>query len=164
MKVKTSELPGIGKRYSLTTAENDHVVIILHQSGTREVYHFNDEDADEPDFTMNMTDEEARQFGTLLLGVDYQPVADDKMELLLKNIRMEWLKVEPDSCLANKKIIESKIRTRTGTTIIGIQRGDQTIGSPDINEIIMPGDILIAIGTRDQTRSLDSLCRVDKVE
>lgn len=159
MKVKTSELPGIGKRYSFTTAEDDHVVIICHQSGNREVYHFNDEDADEPDFTMNMTDEESRQFGTLLLGVDYQPVADDKMELLLKNIRMEWIKVEPGSCLANKKIIESKIRTRTGTTIIGIQRGDNMIGSPDIEEIIMPGDVVMAIGTRDQTKSLDALCK-----
>jgi TrkA domain protein len=164
MKVKTSELPGIGKRYSFTTAENDHVVIILHQSGTREVYHFNDEEADEPDFTMNLTDEESRQFGTLLLGVDYQPVDDDKMELLLKNIRMEWLKVEPNSCVANRKIIESKIRTKTGTTIIGIQRGDRTIGSPDIDEVIMPGDVLISIGTRDQTKSLDSLCKLSKTE
>lgn len=159
MQIKTSELPGIGKRYSFTTAENDHVVIILHQNGSREVYHFNDEDADEPDFTMNMTDEESRQFGTLLLGVDYQPVTDDRMELLLKNIRMEWLKVEPNSCIANKKIIESKIRTTTGTTIIGIQRGNNMIGSPDIEEVIMPGDVLMAIGTRNQTKSLESLCK-----
>ncbi|MFP4084590.1 MAG: cation:proton antiporter regulatory subunit [Desulfonatronovibrio sp.] len=159
MKVKTSELPGIGKRYSFTTAEDDHVVIILHQNGAREVYHFNDEEADEPDFTMNMTDEESRQFGTLLLGVDYQPVADDKMELLLKNIRMEWIKIEPQSCIANKKIIDSQIRTRTGTTIIGIQRGDNMIGSPDVEETILPGDVLMAIGTRDQIKSLNSLCK-----
>lgn len=164
MKVKTSELPGIGKRYSFTTAENDHVVIILHQSGNREVYHFNDEEADEPDFTMNLTDEESRQFGTLLLGVDYQPVADDRMELLLKNIRVEWLKVQPDSCLANKKIIESKIRTLTGTTIIGIQRDEKMIGSPDVEEMIMPGDVIMAIGTRDQTKSLDLLCKPSQTE
>lgn len=159
MQIKTSDLPGIGKRYTFTTAEEDHVVVICHQSGNREVYHFNDEEADEPDFTMNMTDEEARQFGTILLGVDYQPVADDKMELLLKKIRMEWLKVEPGSCLANKKIIESKIRSKTGTTIIGIQRGDEMIGSPDVEETILPGDVLMAIGTRDQTKNLNSLCK-----
>lgn len=159
MQIKTTELPGIGKRYSFTTAEKDHVVIILHQNGSREVYHFNDEDADEPDFTMNMTDEESRQFGTLLLGVDYQPVTDDRMELLLKNIRMEWLKVDSNSCIANKNIIESQIRTRTGTTIIGIQRGNNMIGSPDVEEVIKPGDVLMAIGTRDQTKSLESLCK-----
>lgn len=159
MQIKTTELPGIGKRYSFTTSEKDHVVVIMHQTGTREIYHFNDEDADEPDFTMDMSDEEARKFGTLLLGVDYQPVADDKMELLLKNIRMEWLKVTPDSCIANKKIIDSKIRSRTGTTIIGIQRGDKMIGSPEVEEVILPGDVLMVIGTRDQTKNLESLCK-----
>jgi len=90
--------------------------------------------------------------------VDYQPVTDDRVELFLKNVRIEWIQVEPDSELANKKIIDARIRTETGATIIGIQRGDVMIGSPDIDEVILPGDTLMVIGNREQTRSVDSLC------
>jgi TrkA domain protein len=158
MEVKTSELPGIGKRYSFSSSGGEHFVVILHQAGNREIYHFVDEDADEPDFSVNLTDEEARQLGVLLMGVDYQPVADDRMELLLKQFRIEWIKVSHDSCLAHKSIIDSRIRTVSGTTIIGIQRGEEIIGSPDVEETILPGDILMAIGKREQIRKLASLC------
>jgi TrkA domain protein len=159
MKIKTGDLPGIGKRYSFETAEGENLVVILHQSGHREVYHFAGSDEDEPDFMIKLSDEEARQLGTILLGVDYQPVADDRVELFLKSVRIEWVQVSPESELANKKIIDSGIRTRTGTTIIGIQRGGDMIGSPDINEVILPGDVLMVIGNREQTKNLDSLCK-----
>jgi len=33
------------------------------------------------------------------------------------------------------------------------------IGSPDVNEVILPGDILMIIGNREQTKHLDSLCK-----
>jgi len=158
MKIKTSDLPGIGKRYSFETAENENLVVIMHQSGHRELYYFGGSDEDEPDFVLKLNDEEARQLGTLLLGVDYQPVADDRVELFLKSIRIEWIHVEPDSELANKRIIEARIRTKTGATIIGIQRGEDMIGSPDVNEVIRPGDTLMVIGSREQTKSVDSLC------
>lgn len=159
MRIKTSDLPGVGKRYTFSTAQGEQLVVILHHSGHREIFHFHDQDQDEPDFSLNMTDEEARQFGTLLLGVDYQPVADDRMELLLKNVRIDWIKVRPQSFLAQQKIIDSRIRTRTGTTVIGIQRGEHMIGSPDIEEVIQPGDVLMAIGNRDQIKKLEALCK-----
>ena len=158
MQIKTSDLPGIGKRYAFSTSGKEHFVIILHQAGNREIYHFVDEDADEPDFSVNLTDDEARQLGVLLMGVDYQPVADDRMELLLKKFRIEWIKVSHDSCLANKSIINSRIRSVTGTTIIGIQRGEEIIGSPDVEEVILPGDVLMAIGKREQIKKLSTLC------
>jgi TrkA domain protein len=158
MKIKTGDLPGIGKRYSFETAEGENIVVIIHQSGQREIYHFAESDGDEPDFTLTLSDEEARQLGTLLLGVDYQPVTDDRVELFLKKVRIEWLKVESDSELANKKVIDSRIRSKTGATIIGIQRGDDFIGSPDVNEEILPGDTLMVIGNREQTKNVDALC------
>jgi TrkA domain protein len=160
MQIKTSDLPGIGKRYSFKTAEGDQVTVILHHNGSRESYHFSPDDEDDPDFTITLTDEESRQLGTILLGVDYQPVSDDRVELFLKNIRMEWIQVAPDSDIANKKIIDSQIRSKTGSTVIGIQRGDTMIGSPDINEVILPGDVLMAIGNRDQTKCLEHMCKL----
>jgi TrkA domain protein len=159
MKIKSGDLPGIGKRYSFETSEKENLVVIFHQSGQRELYHFAGSDEDEPDFTLKLNDEEARQLGTLLLGVDYQPVAEERVELFLKSVRIEWLQVAPGSELANKKIIDSRIRSKTGATIIGIQRGQDMIGSPDIEEMILPGDTLMVIGSREQTKNVGSLCQ-----
>lgn len=159
MKVKTSELPGIGKSYSFETAEGARLVVIVHHQGNREIYYFEDPDQDDPNQTFLLTDEEARQLGTILLGVDYQPITDDRMEFLMKNLRVDWLKVAPASCLAGKSILQSQVRKRTGATIIAIQRAETMIGSPDVDEVIQPGDILMSIGTRDQTKSLESLCQ-----
>jgi TrkA domain protein len=159
MRVKTSDLPGIGRSYAIETAEGARIVIIIHHTGHREIYYFKDPDQDEPDISLPLNDEEARQISTILIGVDYQPVTDDRMQLLLNSIRIEWLKIEPGSFLAQKTILESQVRTRTGTTIIAIQRGVQMIGSPDINEKILAGDTLMCIGTREQTQKLETLCR-----
>ncbi|MFO7985343.1 MAG: cation:proton antiporter regulatory subunit [Desulfatiglandaceae bacterium] len=164
MKIKTGDLPGIGKRYSFETGEGENLVLILHQSGHRELYLFTGSDEDEPVFTLKLSDEEARKLGTLLLGVDYQPVTDDRIELFLKSIRIEWVQVTPGSELAHKKIIDTRIRTRTGATIIGIQRGEEVIGSPDIDEVILPGDTLMVIGNRDQTKAVFSLCQSCSLE
>ncbi len=159
MEIKTGDLPGVGKRYTFTTADGNHIVVILHQSGYREIYHFAGPDEDEPDLIVKLTDEEARQLGTILMGVDYQPVTDDRVELLLKSVRIEWVKVCPESELANQKIIDSRLRSKTGATIIGIQRGKDMIGSPDINERILPGDTLMVVGNREQTKKVDELCQ-----
>ncbi len=159
MKVRTTELPGIGKSYALTTAEGARIVAIMHHAGRREIYYFKDPDQDEPDLSFSLNDEEARQISTILLGVDYQPVSENRMEMLLKSVRIDWLQVEPGSFLAQKTIVESQIRTRTGTTIIAIQRGVEMIGSPDIKEKILPGDTLMCIGTREQTQKLEVLCK-----
>ncbi len=164
MQVKTSDLPGIGKRYSIVTANGEQVVVIMHHHGHREIYHFTDPEDDEPEYTLSLSDEEAKQVGAILMGVDYQPVADERMEMLLKNVRMEWIRVEEGSCVGNTRIIDARIRSRTGATVVAIQRGDSVVGSPEVTELIQPGDVLMAIGTRDQTKELESLCRLPAAE
>jgi len=159
MEVKISDLPSIGKKYALNTAHSGHFVIIIHQQGMREFFHFKHPDDDEADYNFQLNDEEARKIGAIMLGVDYQPVADDRMELFLRNVRLEWIKVKPECAIANKRIDEARIRSLTGCTIIGIQREGELIGSPDASEMIRPEDTLMAIGKRDQVKSLEDLCQ-----
>jgi len=159
MEVKIADLPGIGKKYTMDTANSGRFVIIMHQQGVREFYHFTDPDDDEADYSFQLTDEEARRIGAIILGVDYQPVADDRMELFLRNVRLEWIKVKPGSALAGKRIDEARIRSVTGCTVIGIEREGDIIGSPDVSEVIQAGDTLMVIGKRDQVKSLENLCQ-----
>ncbi len=158
MEYKTSDLPGIGKRHSYITSKGEQIVVITHVHGHRELYHFADPDDDEPDFALHLSDEEARQLGAIFLGVDYQPVSDDRMQIILEGIRMEWVPIKPSSCLVDSSIADSQIRKRTGATIIGIKRGKDIVGSPGADEVLRSGDLLLVIGGKDPVNSLRNLC------
>ncbi|CAM4460251.1 cation:proton antiporter regulatory subunit [Paenibacillus tarimensis] len=158
MKVRSAELPGIGKKISFITAENSMIVIIIHHTGRRDLYFFEDSDNDEADFSINLSSEETRELGAQLLGALYQPVDLDRLEFFRKQIRIEWLEVHPESSLAGKSIAESRIRSRTGATIIGIVKEDEVQAVPDIDILLQPGDTLMVLGKRDQVRELEELC------
>lgn len=159
MHYKTSELPGIGKRHSFVTARGNQIVVITHIHGHREIYYFEHPDDDEPQLSLKISDEETRQLGAILLGVDYQPVSEDRMQILLEGIRMEWFSVLPGSCLVDESIGKSQIRARTGATIIGIKRGEEVMGSPSVDEIIRVGDMLLVIGGKNPVDTLRNLCQ-----
>jgi TrkA domain protein len=159
MKIKEVDLPGVGKKYTFFAAEGYVFVIIIHHTGRREIYLMDEPDDDEPAYTFNFSDEEARKVGAILLGADYQPVSDDKMEMMMKSMFIEWVTLKGDSVMADKSIRESGIKDMTGATIIGIQRGEEMIVNPNPDEMLHTGDMLMVVGKREQLRALEPLCK-----
>ncbi|MDW7651730.1 MAG: TrkA C-terminal domain-containing protein [Bacillota bacterium] len=159
MLIKEADLPGVGKKYTVNSAEGQTFVIIIHHSGRREIYLMDGPDEDEPLYTLEMSDEEARRVGAILLGADYQPVSSEKMEIVMKKLFIEWVKITEDSQLANQAIKDSRIKETTGATIIGIQRGEEMIVSPKADELLLPDDLLMVVGKREQLRALEPLCK-----
>ncbi len=156
MKLRETDLPGIGKKYAVTLNEGRDLVIIIYNTGKREIYLMQDE---EPLCSFELTDEEAKELGFLMAGVLYQPVKVEKMELILKEVLIEWVKVEQGSNFVGKTIAELQIRKLTGTSVIAIDRGGKIIPSPDpYKEKIEVGDILIVVGTRQQIKHLMEIC------
>jgi TrkA domain protein len=92
-------------------------------------------------------------------GATYQPVPTEKMEMILQQVVMEWVKVHQNSNFVNKTIAELEIRRKTGVSIIAIEREGKVIPSPDpYKEQIKAGDTLIAVGTRQQMKAFLYLC------
>ncbi|MGF7185670.1 TrkA domain protein [Desulfitispora alkaliphila] len=158
MQVKATDLPGVGKKYTMETAEGQSFIIIIHHSGHRELYFMEECDDDEPCFSVDLNDEEARKIGAIMMGADYQPVVDEKMEIVRKNILIEWIKLKAEAPIANMKLGDAKIRSKTGATVIGIERNKEIIGSPEITELLLPGDILMVVGKKDQIKKFEQLC------
>lgn len=158
MRVRSCDLPGIGKRVSITTSVGQMLVLIIHHTGKKELHLFARPDADEADFSAVLTSEEARELAAELLGVTYQPVPFDKVQAFRKEIMLEWLDVQPGSPLADKSIKESQIGSRTGVSILGIIRDDEVIASPAADDVILAGDTLIGAGKAEQITALEKLC------
>ena len=150
-EIKECELPGIGKKFTLELDSGDKLVVVIHSSGEREVFKFI-HDNDEPTSVTKLNDEEAHQIGAILTGTYFQPVIEDEQKLAMKNVTMEWIKIVPDSTLANKKIEELNIRKLTGVSITTIIRGKHVIPNPSSHEIIKLQDTIIIVGNNEQIK------------
>lgn len=150
MEFKETDLPGIGKKYSITTSNGDKIVTVIHLTGKREIFYFEKDDMEDPLCDIVLNEEEATQLGSVLTGTYFKPEQEKLQEVLIKKLAIEWVKVSSDSPLANKKISELEIRKKTGVTVISIIRGEETIINPLPDEIIRPDDTLVLVGTREQ--------------
>ncbi len=159
MNVSVSQLPGIGQKITLKTAEDSMLVVIVHHTGKRELYFFDDVDSDEADFAIDLTADETRELGAQLLGATYQPVNANQLKMFKKQIVIDYITVTEKSSLTHQTIEESEVRNKTGTTIIGIVQGEEIIAIPEADRILEPGDVLMAIGKKDQIAMLEALCK-----
>lgn len=151
MKFKETNLPGIGKKFSVITANREKISVVIHLSGKRELYFFSKDDFDEPMCSFVLSDEEANQLGSVLMGTYFKPEGEEEKELFMKNLVIEWINVDASSPLANKSIRELGIRKKTGVTVVSIIRGNHTITNPMPEEIIKEGDTIVIIGSKEQT-------------
>ena len=133
---KQTELPGIGKRFSIKLSSGQIVSIIIHHSGKREIYVL-DEDG-EVECTVTLTDQEAREMGMVLAGAFYQPVEGDKMQMLLKQMVMEWIELPENSPLIGKTLAEADIRKKTGVIVLGVVRDNEIYPAPDPQNLPLP--------------------------
>lgn len=159
MNISVSQLPGIGQKITLKTAEDSMLVVIVHHTGKRELYFFDDVDSDEADFAIDLTADETRELGAQLLGATYQPVNANQLKMFKKQIVIDYITVTEKSSLTHQTIEESEVRNKTGTTIIGIVQGEEMIAIPEADRILEPGDVLMAIGKKDQIAMLEALCK-----
>ncbi|MHC1592965.1 MAG: cation:proton antiporter regulatory subunit [Methermicoccaceae archaeon] len=148
-EIHETELPGVGKKYTMETKEHSVLVVVIHSTGQRELYLF-EKCCEEPSFSVTLTDEEARLLGAVLEGAYYQPLVTENLELVMEGMTISWVKVEEGSALANRTIAELHIRKRTGVSIIAIIKGDEKIPNPSPDTTLMLKDTLMCIGSREQ--------------
>ena len=157
MTVYESDLPGVGKKHEIELGDGSRLVVVTHNTGKREVYRRQDEDADSEKL-FELPDQLARQVGTILEGAYFQPVRSQSIETLLGgDTLIEWVEVPEGSQLAGKTLRETDLRQETGANVILVQRGDMTITNPGGDTELRVGDTLLAVGPREACRTFQSL-------
>jgi TrkA domain protein len=158
MDIREHDLPGIGKKFALTTNEDERMTVIIHNTGAREIYLFREGES-YPFHAVRLEDAEARKMGAILSGAYIQPPLAESMDLVLEQLSIEWLKVAPESPLAGKTLEEAAIRQQTGASVLAILRGGKAHPNPQPNEPILVGDTLMVIGDREQVSRFAQECR-----
>jgi TrkA domain protein len=156
MTVYESDLPGVGKKFEIELDEENALVIVIHNTGKREVFHREGE-ADSVKL-FELSDKMARQVGTILEGAYFQPIATDTSETMLgEDSLLEWVKVVENSELVGKTLEALDFRNTTGASVVSIQRDDETESNPGPETKIEAGDTLIILGTREACQRVESL-------
>ena len=69
---------------------------------------------------------------------------------MLRDAVLESIPLAPQSSAAGKLIRELQLRTRTGASIVGIERNGSSVINPGPDDELLPGDRVLLIGTATQ--------------
>jgi monovalent cation:H+ antiporter-2, CPA2 family len=77
-------------------------------------------------------------------------VAPAALQSMLREADLETITIAANSPAAGKLIHELELRTRTGASIVGIERKGANIINPSADEELQPGDQVLLLGNRAQ--------------
>ena len=155
MEVYETEVPGVGYKYELPVDGGARLVVIVHHDGKRDVYLRPDPDADSEKL-VTLSGEQARTLGSILEGGYFQPLELDATRVPLDGAVMEWFDVAADSPLVGQSLTDAAVRRETGVSILAIRRGSETIPNPGSETSIAAGDVVVALGTREQLADFET--------
>jgi len=163
--ISESNLPGLGRKFQIETAGGDRLTIVIHDDGTRELYHFTRKDPDRVASVVTLSDSEARQIAGIIGGLTYVPKALPSAEIVLEDLLLQWYTIEPGSACAGKTIRELQVRTVTGASIVSIIEPDRVKRiNPEAETVLNEGATLILAGDRRTISRLKHLLVHGKVE
>ncbi len=158
MSISEVFLPGVGRKFQVETLEGDRLVVVIHDDGTRELYHFTRRNLDRPASVLRLSDGEARQIAGIVGGLTYVPRSLPIAEVILGDLVLEWFRIEPGAACIGQTIRDLHVRTATGASIVSIVEPDQTKRTnPEAGTVLNEGATLIVAGDR---RTINSLKRL----
>lgn len=158
MKVFETQLPGVGRRYTLTFPSGGEFVVVLNNDGRRQTYWREESDSDGREL-FEATESQARKIAEIFDGTYFHPVEED-LDDAFEDARIKWVQIGQNSPVADTSIRETRLRSRTGVSILAIQRGDRTIANPDPDTEIRADDTLVVVGTDEAYDALADVLAV----
>jgi TrkA domain protein len=156
--ISESNLPGVGKKFQIETTSGDRLVIVIHDDGQREIYHFDRKRLDRADSVVTLTDGEARQMAGIVGGLSYAPRALAPTELILDDLVLEWFRIEPNAASVGKTLRDLQARTETGASVVSIIESNHVKRiNPEADTVITANATFILAGDRANLTRLKKL-------
>lgn len=158
MTVYETDVPGVGKKFELDVGGGARAVVVLHHDGRVELFRRDSPDADSEKL-LDLTSQQSNHLGSILEGAYFESVDLDDLSVPLGDAIIEWVEVTDDSPVAGRTFADADIRAETGVSVIAVQRDGETEPNPGPDTVIEPGDVLVALGTREEQSALTDLVR-----
>jgi TrkA domain protein len=139
-------LPGVGVRYELRIASGELLGIVVPRQGGAEISVYDGRDPDRARGVFRLTPEEADAVAEVLGAPRLtQRFADLSREV--PGLQSGRFPVPPGSPFAGRPLGDTRARTLTGCSIVAIVRDTDVVPSPGPQDLLQPGDVLVAIGS-----------------
>jgi TrkA domain protein len=144
--VSETRLPGIGIRYEFVTSGGRRIGVIHHRTGRRELLVFDEEDPDACREVISLDEDDSRTLSEVLGG---SRIVKELSELqqTIEGLAIDWLPIAQGTPYAGRTIGDTRARTRTGTSIVAVLRGDSAYPAPGPDFALAPRDTLLVVGT-----------------
>lgn len=151
-------LPGVGRKFQIETVSGDRLIVVIHDDGRRELYHYTRKNFDRAASVLTLTDGEARQIAGIVGGLTYVPKALPAEEIVLDDLVLEWFKIQPGAYCIGKTIRQLQARTLTGASIVSLIEPNQIKRTnPEADTVLNEGATLILAGDRASIGALKRL-------
>lgn len=156
--ISESSLPGVGRKFQIETTSGDRLIIVIHDDGQRELYHYSRKNLDRADSVLQLNDGEARQIAGIIGGLSYVPKALPTSEVVLDDLVLEWYKIDPGFSAIGRTIMDIQARKLTGASIVSIiEPNNVKRVNPGPDTIINLGATLILAGDRTNINRMKQL-------
>lgn len=154
-KVSEVRLPGVGVRHDYTTDAGERVGVLTHRGGRREILVYDRDDPDRCRAILHLSADDTRTLAELL-GAPQVSEALTSVQRI-EGLAIDWLIVPPGSRFVGATIGEGQFRSRTGSSIVAIVRGETTVPSPGPEYRLGAGDVAVTVGTSEDLAQLREL-------
>ncbi len=147
-EVRQTTLPGVGVRYEFTTDTTQHVGVIVHHDGHREILLYDVGDPDACSSLLRLSESDTQTLAEIL-GVSHvtETVAAVRQEI--EGLAIEWVLLPESSGVIGTTIGDGAYRTATGSSIVAVMRDERAVPAPGPDFVLTAGDVVVAVGTPD---------------
>jgi TrkA domain protein len=163
--ISEANLPGVGRKFQIEAASGDRLTSVIHDDGTRELYHFARKAPDRVASVVTLSDSEARQVAGIIGGLTYVPKALPSAEIVLEDLLLQWYTIKPGSACVGQTIEALQVRKLTGASIVSIIEPDRAKRlNPGPDTVLNEGATLILAGDRQTIERLKHLLVYGRAE
>ena len=157
MPITETDLPGVGKKYKVDLDDETALILVIHNTGPREVYLRSGPDSD-AEKLFELPDRLARIVGTIMEGAYFQPIEDtDRSTTIGQGVFIEWYDVQAGSDIEGRTLATILQDERIEVAVVGVEREGEVFPASQAKKTVRSSDTIIAVGSRDELSSFESL-------
>lgn len=154
-EVTETRLPGVGVRHEFTSAGGERLAVLVLRTGRREIAVYDRADPDVCTTVLHLSSDDTRTLAELLGGGMVSEAVSAVQRL--EGVTIDWIRIRERSPQVGATIGERQLRTRTGSSVVAVVRGDETLPAPGPDFVLEAGDVVVAVGTPEGLRQLRDL-------